>query len=56
MTSEDMAKKLSMMPHETTMYIYYNHEFLPIDCIRYDKEDEEAVIIPIKDSPPPPKK
>ena len=39
MTSEDMTKKLNMMPHGTTMYIYYNHEFLPIDCIRYNKDD-----------------
>jgi len=56
MTAEDMTKKLNMMPHGTTMYIYYNHEFLPIDCIRYNKEDEEAVILPIKDFPPDTKK
>lgn len=54
MTSEDMTKKLNTMPRGTTMYICYNHEFLPIDCICYNKEDEEAVILPIKDFSPAP--
>lgn len=56
MTSEEMAKKLNVMPHGTVMYIFYNGEFLPIDCIRLNKEDEEAIILPIKDCPPAPEK
>ena len=56
MTSEEMTRKLNMMPRGTTMYIYYNHEFLPVDCVRYNREDEEAVILPIKDFPAPPEK
>lgn len=56
MTSEEMVKKLNVMPHGTTMYIFYNGEFLPIDCIRLNREDEEAIILPIKDFPAAPKK
>lgn len=49
MTSEEMVKKLNVMPHGTVLYIFYNGEFLPIDCVRLNREDEEAVILPIKD-------
>lgn len=56
MTSEEMAKKLNAMPHGTAMYIFYNGEFLPIDCIRFNREDEEAIILPIKDFPAASKK
>lgn len=54
MTSTEMIKKLNGIPKGTIMYIFYNGEFLPIDCIRFNKEDEEAVILPIKDFPPAP--
>lgn len=56
MTSEEMTRKLNAMPHGTMMYIFCNGEFLPIDCIRLNREDEEAVILPIKDFPPNAKK
>lgn len=56
MTSEEMVKKLNVMPHGTVLYIFYNGEFLPIDCVRYNKDDEEAVILPIKDCSEPMKK
>lgn len=56
MTSKEMVKKLNAMPHDTVLYIFCNGEFLPIDCICLDREDEEAVILPIKDFPVPPKK
>lgn len=49
MTSEELVKKLNVMPRDTVLYIFYNGEFLPIDCIRLNREDEEAVILPIKD-------
>ena len=52
MTSEEMAKKLNVMPKGTVIYIFYNGEFLPIDCVRLNREDEEAVILPIKDCSP----
>lgn len=45
-----MTKKFNAMPRGTTVYLFYNGEFLPIDCIRYNKADEEAVILPIKDA------
>lgn len=51
MTSREMVKKLNAMPHDTVLYIFCNGEFLPIDCIRLNREDEEAVILPIKDFP-----
>lgn len=56
MTSEEMVKKLNAMPRDTVLYIFYNGEFLPIDCVRLNREDEEAVILPIKDFPAPAKK
>lgn len=55
MTSEELSKKVNCLPHGTTMYIFYGGEFLPIDCVRHDPEEEEAYIIPIKDAPHPEK-
>lgn len=52
MTAEELAKKLNGMPHGTVLYIYCNGEFSPIDCVRLNREDEEAIILPIKDSLP----
>lgn len=54
MMSDEMSKKLNGLPHGTVMYIYYNGEFLPIDCIRHNREDGEAYIIPIKEAEPAP--
>lgn len=56
MTSKEMVKKLNAFPHNTTLYIFCNGEFLPVDCIRLNREDEEAIILPIKDFPVPTKK
>jgi len=56
MTSDELSRKMNTMPHGTTMYIYCNGEFLSIDCIRYNKDDEEGVIIPIENPSPAPKK
>lgn len=56
MTSDELARKMNTMPHGTAMYIYCNGEFLSIDCIRYNKDDEEGVIIPIENPSPAPKK
>lgn len=51
MTAGDMRKKVALMPEDTVLYIHYNGEFLPIDCIRFCRDDEEAYVIPIKDAP-----
>lgn len=56
MTSEELVKKLNVMPHGTVLYIFYNGEFLPIDCVRLNKDDEEAIILPIKDCSAAPQK
>lgn len=56
MTAGDMRKKMAAMPDGTVLYIHYNGEFLPIDCVRYCADDEEALILPIKDAPSLPKK
>lgn len=52
MTAGEMRRKAALMPEDTVLYVYYNGEFLPIDCIRYIKEDAEALILPIKDASP----
>lgn len=56
MNAGDMRKKMALLPEDTVLYIHYNNEFLPVDCIRFCREDEEAYIIPIKDAPGTPKK
>ena len=56
MTSDELARKMNTIPHGTPMYLYCNGKFLSIDCVRYDKDDEECIIIPIEDPSPSPKK
>lgn len=56
MTSDELARKMNTIPHGTPMYLYCNGKFLSIDCIRYNKDDEEGIIIPIEDPSPDPKK
>ena len=56
MNAGAMRKKMALMREGTTLYIYWNGEFLPIDCVRVNEEDEEAYIIPIKSAPDDSKK
>ena len=49
MTAGEMRRKTALMPEDTVLYIYYNGEFLPIDCLRLYRDDEEAIIFPIKE-------
>lgn len=56
MTAGELKRKLALMPEDTDLYMHCSGEFLPIDCVRYYKDDEEAVILPIKDAPRPPRK
>lgn len=56
MTAGEMRRKTALMPEGTVLYIYHNGEFLPVDCIRLYRDDEEAVIFPIKGDSVSPKK
>ena len=56
MTAGEMRRKTALMPEDTVLYMYHNGEFLPIDCIRLYRDDEEAIIFPIKDAPDKPQK
>lgn len=51
MTAGELRRKLALMPEDTDLYMHCGGEFLPIDCVRFFREDEEAVILPIKDAP-----
>lgn len=56
MTAGELKRKLALMPEDTVLYIHCGGEFLPIDCVRFYRDDEEAVILPIKDAPLYPQK
>lgn len=56
MTAGELRRKLTLMPEDTTLYIHCNGEFYPVDCIHLRHEDEEAYILPIKDTAAAPKK